>query len=80
VKLVFLGKLADLADGDTRDLSADRPLGWAELLAHLKPELAQALDEDRVRLAQNGQVVPDKRALVAGPADEIAFLPPVSGG
>jgi molybdopterin synthase sulfur carrier subunit len=79
VKLVFLGKLADIA-GAERTLDGPDAKDWAALLATLEPEVAAALADSRVKVAVNGVVLADRAALVARPGDEIAFLPPVSGG
>jgi len=78
VKLVFLGKLADLAGVDEMQLAA--PLDWAGLLAALPAPVAQALQGPRTRIAVNGALLADKAALAAGEGDEVALLPPVSGG
>ena len=78
VKLVFLGKLADLAGVPER--SVDAPLDWGSLVEGLEAELAEAIEGDKVRLAVNGTVLADKRTLDAGDGDEVALLPPVSGG
>ncbi len=75
-RLVFLGKLADLAGGSERVVAAG-PLD--QVLAALEPDLALALLDERVRTALNGELV-GERALVLGEDDELAFLPPVSGG
>ena len=80
MRLLFLGKLADLAGSGDCELDTQSALGWAALLARLDGPLAEALRGDQVRVARNGQVVSDKAALSAEPGDEIAFLPPVSGG
>lgn len=80
MKLVFLGKLADLARRPELEIAGDGPLGWDSLLARLDPELASALRDDTVRVGHNGKVLADKTALRALASDEIAFLPPVSGG
>ena len=77
-KLVFLGKLADLAGAGEREVAG--PLDWAGLLAELEPELAAAAKGEKVRLAVNGTLLANKAALAAAPDDEIALLPPVSGG
>ena len=45
-----------------------------------EPDLASALGGAKVRVAQNADMVADKTALIAADGDEIAFLPPVSGG
>jgi len=78
VKLVFLGKLADLAGAPERDVEA--PLDWGSLVEALEGALADAVTGDKVRLAVNGEVLPEKTALFASDGDEVALLPPVSGG
>ncbi|WDF72232.1 MoaD/ThiS family protein [Novosphingobium sp. KACC 22771] len=75
-RLVFLGRLADLAGGAEREV-APGPL--AEVVAQLGAELAQALAGPRIRLALNGALVAGE-GLVLKAGDELAFLPPVSGG
>ena len=78
VKLVFLGKLADLAGVPERGLPA--PLDWNGLLAALPSPLGEAVQGERTRLAVNGALLADKTTLDAGEGDEVALLPPVSGG
>ena len=78
VKLVFLGKLADLAGAPEKDVAA--PLDWSGLRAALPGPLGEALGGEKVKLAINGRVLGDKTALAADDGDEVALLPPVSGG
>ncbi|WP_305096662.1 MoaD/ThiS family protein [Croceibacterium aestuarii] len=78
VKLVFLGKLADLAGAP--EMEVDAPLDWGSLVEGLDADLAEAIEGDKVRLALNGTVLADKHTLDAGDGDEVALLPPVSGG
>lgn len=78
MKLVFLGKLADLAGASELELPA--PLNWSGLLATLEPELGKAVRGDQVRIAVDGELLADKELLAAVDGTEIAFLPPVSGG
>ena len=78
VRIVFLGKLADLAGAPEKDLAG--PLDWHGLIAALPGPLGEAARGDKVKLALNGTVLPDKSALAARDGDEIALLPPVSGG
>ena len=82
--LVFLGKLADLAGRGEADLCFTAPLDWPAVLAWLEdafsPALAEAVRHPRVRLACNGAVLADREALMLADGDELAFLPPVSGG
>lgn len=76
-KLVFLGRLADIAGAG--ELAVE-PGPIAEILAALPPELAVALLGDRVRIARNGELLADPGGIDVAAGDEIAFLPPVSGG
>lgn len=78
VTVVLLGKLADL--GGVPALSVAGPLDWAGLGAALPEALAEAIDDPRVRVAVNGALLADKAGLQAANGDEIALLPPVSGG
>lgn len=78
ITVVLLGKLADLAGAPLLAVSA--PLDWAGLKAALPEALAEALDDPRNRIALNGVLFADKASLEAGAGDEIALLPPVSGG
>lgn len=78
VKLVFLGKLADMAGEAERELP--EPLNWSGLLAALEPELGRAVRGDKIRIAVNGEVLADKTLLAAVDGTEVALLPPVSGG
>lgn len=75
---MFLGRLEDAAGEAEREVihapSLDR------VLAGLETELVAALADPRVRLAVNGDLVSDRAALVLADGDELAFLPPVSGG
>lgn len=78
VTIVPLGKLADLAGAPLLQVAA--PLDWAGLKAALPAPLAAVLDDPRNRIAVNGVLLADKAGLQAGAADEVALLPPVSGG
>lgn len=78
VRIVFLGPLQDIAGEAEREV--DGPLDWDGLIAEVGPELADQLSYDRVNIACAGKVLSDKRALNAQDGDELALLPPVSGG
>ncbi|VWX48608.1 MoaD/ThiS family protein [Novosphingobium sp. 9U] len=78
LKLVFLGRLEDAAGAP--ELAVDAAPSLAQVLARLDPELAAALEGARVKLAVNGVLVQDRDGLVLADGDELAFLPPVSGG
>jgi molybdopterin synthase sulfur carrier subunit len=78
VTVVLLGKLADI--GGAPSLQVAAPIDWVGLKAALPAALAEALDDPRNRVALNGALLADKLALQANAGDEIALLPPVSGG
>ena len=85
IRVVFLGKLADLAGRPDHEVAcSSEGMNWSGLLAHLQgelnPVLAQAVDDNRTKLALNGAVLADKTTLHAAEGDEVALLPPVSGG
>ena len=50
------------------------------VLAALEPDLAVALLGERVRMALNGVLIAERGGIVLRENDELAFLPPVSGG
>ncbi|MEO1648163.1 MAG: MoaD/ThiS family protein [Pseudomonadota bacterium] len=78
VKILFLGPLRDLAGAPSREVEG--PLDWAGLLDVVGPELAAQLGEERVNVACAGKVLGEKTDLNAMDGDEVALLPPVSGG
>ncbi|MEP1421432.1 MAG: MoaD/ThiS family protein [Erythrobacter sp.] len=78
VRIIFLGPLADMAG--KQSVEADAPLDWAGLLDVVGKEVAAQLGEERVNVACGGQVLADKTQLQAKDGDEVALLPPVSGG
>lgn len=76
-KLVFLGRLEDRAG--MAELAVE-PGPLDQILARLDPALAVDLLGERVRLALNGQLLAETGAVLLADGDELAFLPPVSGG
>lgn len=76
-KLVFLGRLADLAGMAERKVE---PGALETILAGLPAGLAVALLDEKVRIARNGELLINPGSIAVEPGDEIAFLPPVSGG
>ena len=78
-KLVFLGRLEDIAGTPELLLPLTEPTTLADVLAMVPEFVAEALAGPRIKLALNGALVPAD-GLVVNPADELAFLPPVSGG
>lgn len=78
LRLLFLGRLRDAA-GDPERM-VDYAPGATAVLSALEPELAAALSDPRIRLAVNGRIVASRDGLELADGDELAFLPPVSGG
>lgn len=78
VRILFLGPLRDLAGCDEMELEA--PLDWPALLASVPGDVADQLRDERVNVACAGRVLADKATLLAHHGDEVALLPPVSGG
>ena len=78
VTILFLGPLRDLAGEES--LAVEAPLDWQGLLEAVGDEVAGQLASDRVNVASAGRVLADKTALSAEDGDEVALLPPVSGG
>lgn len=76
-KLIFLGRLEDIA-GAAEMTVASGPL--EQTLALLDPALAVQLLGEKVRMALNGSLLTDMGCIVLDEGDELAFLPPVSGG
>ena len=78
LKLVFLGRLADAAGEGEREVPHVPSI--AALLAGLEPDLSASLGGSKVRIAVNGDLVADRALFTLRDGDEVAFLPPVSGG
>lgn len=76
-RLVFLGKLEDIAG--TAELTV-APGPVEQILATLDRALAVELLGEKVRMALNGSLITDMGGVTLGEGDELAFLPPVSGG
>jgi molybdopterin synthase sulfur carrier subunit len=79
-KVLMLGRLRDLAGWRERTLDAAPATLSAlrEFLAREDPALGEALAGKGVQAAVNKALVRADAAL--SPGDEIAFLPPMSGG
>lgn len=80
LRLVFLGRLEDVAGAGEIALPLTGPLPLASVLTMLPDNLAKALGGAKIKLALNGALLPPGAAPVLKAGDELAFLPPVSGG
>jgi sulfur-carrier protein len=80
VTLQFLGRLEDLAGAPELYFALDEPQALEVLVHRLDPDIANAVTAQDVRVAINGALVAHPWETLVGPGDEVAFLPPVSGG
>lgn len=82
-KLVFLGRLEDVAGAAEIEIAPAPGASLAQILAGIPAELAAALGSPKIRIAVNGALIaadlPLDELTISG-SDEVAFLPPVSGG
>ncbi len=78
-RLMFLGRLEDIAGVAELNLPLAKPESLTAVIARLPVALAAAVADPRIRLAVNGVLCADRDRIIAV-ADELAFLPPVSGG
>ncbi len=76
-RILYFASLRDAAGRDSEDCVAATADARA-LYAQLRQQHGFALDHARLRVAINGEFARWDRALADG--DEVAFLPPVSGG
>jgi sulfur-carrier protein len=72
-----MGRLADVAGAADMAVPAGAVV---DILAGLPVGLSAALLDARIKLALNGAIITDASGLVLADKDELAFLPPVSGG
>jgi len=80
--VLLFGRLKD-AFGAASVALPDGVLTAAELrarLAELNPELADMLRAKTLRIAVNQELVADEAGAPVSASDEIALLPPLSGG
>ena len=85
VRVLYLGRLQDLAGRPESEFgSSSGDLDWPDLVAvledHVNPAIAEAVRDPQIKIAVNGKVQVDREDLIFRHGDEVALLPPVSGG
>lgn len=80
--MLLFGRLKDAFGVDRIELpgAVSTAAALRRQLAELHPELAEMIAAPSVRIAVNQEMVIDEDATPVGPDDEIALLPPLSGG
>lgn len=83
-KVLFFGRLSDVAG------RMEMPMPWfaeaikldtlIELVADGAPHLEQALRAPEIRVCVNLDILAKGQTAFVSPGDEVAFLPPMSGG
>ena len=83
VRVLFFGRLRDQVGEAERDVA----LGDAVELARFRDfaaagdaDLAEALAAPHIRVAINAALIAPTAAAMVAPGDEVAFMPPFSGG
>ena len=76
-RILYFASLRDAAGADAEQVDSVR-VDARSLYAELRERHGFALAAERLRVAINGEFASWDRALADG--DEVAFLPPVSGG
>jgi sulfur-carrier protein len=80
-RILLFGRLSELAGVSEIDHPVGANLSQIRAsLANDYPELVAALNDKSTRAALNLQLVPIGGDPLIGPNDEVAFMPPVSGG
>ncbi len=81
-RILLFGKLKDAFSAPSIDMP-DGVTTAAELrkaLVTAYPDLAHVLGERAMRIAVNQEFIADEAAARIAPGDEVALLPPLSGG
>ena len=82
-QFLFLGRLEDVAGVAEMQVPLAGMTSLETVMDRLPSALSVALREPKIRIAVNGELVGASRDagnLMISDGDEVAFLPPVSGG
>ncbi len=82
-RVMFFGRLRDIAQCSEKSVQLDGALSldaFRRLVASGDDDLVRALGEGSIRVAVNAIIAPRSGAVVIHPGDDVAFMPPFSGG
>ena len=82
-RVLFFGRLRDQAGEAERDVAMDNTVELArfrDFAAAGDADLAEALAAPHIRVAINATLISSAAAAMVSPGDEVAFMPPFSGG
>lgn len=82
-RVLFFGRLRDAAGCGEREIALQSPIdlaGLRRLASGGDEDFEAALAAPYIRIAVNAALAPSGAALRVAPSDEVAFMPPFSGG
>lgn len=82
-RALFFGRLRDAAGCGERTIALDRVVDFPtfrKMSAEGDDQLEELLSVPSVRIAVNAALVPTAATCSISPGDEVAFMPPFSGG
>lgn len=82
-RVLFFGRLRDMARCGEREIALDGAIDLADLRRLASGgdyDFEAALAAPHIRIAINAVLAPSSAALRVAPSDEVAFMPPFSGG
>jgi sulfur-carrier protein len=81
VRVLFLGRLREAAGAPEREIDEGQTVSsWLSSLTVPDPDLAAALAATTVRRALNLSILSQNEDPILKNGDELAFMPPLSGG
>lgn len=82
-RVLFFGRLRDVAGCGEREIALQSPIelaGLRRLASGGDDDFEAVLAAPYIRIAINAVLAPSGAALSVAPGDEVAFMPPFSGG
>ncbi|CAH1977919.1 unnamed protein product [Acanthoscelides obtectus] len=80
VNILFFAQARELAGKSEAEFTIETPIAYSDLVKRIVDEFSLTELQDHLILALNSDWVWDQEILNLKPADEIAVIPPLSGG